>query len=248
MHLLVTRPEPDGERTAAKLRARGCEVMLAPLLRIEPIDADLDGSLGDALALTSVNALRAIASQPGLERLLATPVYAVGGRTADAALAQGFADVISADGDVGDLARLMQAHLRPGARVLYLAGEDRSGDLAGDLAAAGIEVTTRVVYRAVAVAQFPPDVREALTAGWLDGVLHFSRRSAEAYVGCAAAAGIAERALAPVHYCLSQQVAEPLAAAGARATRVAERADRSRPDRPADALNASIRTVRMPAI
>ena len=32
MRLLVTRPEPDGERTAEKLRARGCEVLLAPLL------------------------------------------------------------------------------------------------------------------------------------------------------------------------------------------------------------------------
>ena len=44
MRLLVTRPEPDGERTAAKLRARGCEVMLAPLLRVETVDADLDGA------------------------------------------------------------------------------------------------------------------------------------------------------------------------------------------------------------
>jgi uroporphyrinogen-III synthase len=173
--------------------------------------------------VTSVNALRAIADQPGLKRLLEAPAYAVGGRTADAALAQGFENVISADGDIGDLARVMKTHLRSGARVLYLAGEDRSGDLAGDLGAAGIEVATRVVYRAAALAKFPPDLREALTAGWLDGVLHFSRRSAAAYVGCAAAAGITEQALAPTHYCLSQQVAAPLVAAGARATRVADK-------------------------
>lgn len=220
MHVLVTRPEPDGERTASKLRARGCEVMLAPLLRIEPVAADIDGAW-HVVAVTSINALRAIANHSGLERLLATPAYAVGGRSADAALAQGFADVISADGDVGDLARVMKTHLRSGARVLYLAGDDRSGNLAGDLAAAGIEVTTRVVYRAVALSEFPPDVRDALTAGWLDGVLHFSRRSAATYVGCAAVAGITGPALAPTHYCLSQQVAEPLVAAGAPATRVA---------------------------
>ena len=35
MRLLVTRPEPDNERTAAALRALGHEVMLAPLLAIE---------------------------------------------------------------------------------------------------------------------------------------------------------------------------------------------------------------------
>ena len=220
MRILVTRPEPDGERTAAKLRARGCEVMLAPLLRVETVDADLDG-VWHAVAVTSVDALRAIADHPALEALLERPAYAVGGRTADAALAQGFENVISAGGDVSDLARVMKTHLRAGARVLYLAGDDRSGDLAGDLAAAGVDVTTRVVYRAVALATFPSDVGEALTVGWLEGVLHFSRRSAATYLDCAAVAGITESALAPVHYCLSQQVAQPLEAAGARAVRVA---------------------------
>jgi uroporphyrinogen-III synthase len=221
MHLLVTRPEPDGERTAAKLRARGCEVMLASLLRVETIDADLGGDW-HAVAVTSINALRAIADQPGLDRLLEMPAFAVGGRTADAALAQGFENVISADGGIGDLARVMKTHLARGARVLYLAGEDRSGDLAGDLASAGVEVATRAVYRAVALGKFPTDVREALTAGWLDGVLHFSRRSAATYIECAAAAAVTEQALAPTHYCLSPQVAEPLKAAGARAIRIAD--------------------------
>jgi uroporphyrinogen-III synthase len=221
MHLLVTRPEPDGERTAAKLRARGCDVMLASLLRVENIDADLGGEW-HAVAVTSVNALRAIADQPGLDRLLETPAFAVGGRTADAAVVQGFENVISADGDIGDLVRVIKTHLGHGARVLYLAGEDRSGDLAGELAGAGIDVATRVVYRAVALKSFPQDVREALTAGWLDGVLHFSRRSAATFIDCAAAAGITGQALAPAHYCLSAQVAAPLEAAGARAIRVAD--------------------------
>ncbi|HZO47464.1 MAG TPA: uroporphyrinogen-III synthase [Xanthobacteraceae bacterium] len=221
MRILVTRPEPDGERTAAKLRARGCEVMLAPLLRVETVDADLDG-IWHAVAVTSVNALRAIADHPALEALLESPAYAVGGRTADAALAQGFANVVSADGDVGDLAGVMKTHLHPGMRVLYLAGEERSGDLTAALAAAGIEVAARMVYRTLALPAFPPDVREALVAGWTEGVLHFSRRSAETYLGCAAAAGLTEPALAPVHFCLSQQVAEPLKAAGARAIRTAD--------------------------
>ena len=222
MRVLVTRSEPDGERTAAKLRARGCEVMLAPLLRVEPVDADLGGAW-DVVALTSVNAVRVLAGHPKLKTLLAMPAYAVGGRTTDAALAQGFVNVVSADGDAADLVQVMKTHLRRGVRVLYLAGEDRSGNLAGDLASASIEVETKVVYRAVAASELPSDARDALSAGRLDGVLHFSRRTAETYIGCAAAAGISAKALAPVHYCLSQQVAEPLAAAGARVTRTADR-------------------------
>ena len=44
MAVLVTRPHPDDETTAASLRARGFEVLLAPMLRFEPVafhdDAD----------------------------------------------------------------------------------------------------------------------------------------------------------------------------------------------------------------
>jgi uroporphyrinogen-III synthase len=218
--LLVTRPEPDGERTAAKLRALGHTVMLAPLLRVEPVEADLEGAW-DALALTSVNALRAVADHPALQRLRPGPVYVVGGRTADAAFAAGFANVVSADGDLADLVRLMKAQLHRGERVLYLAGEDRSGDLAAELEPAGIDVATRVIYRAAAASQFPAEVRDALAAWGIDGVLHFSRRTAATYLACAANAGVAEQALAPVHYCLSRQVTEPFIAAGARRVSVA---------------------------
>jgi uroporphyrinogen-III synthase len=222
VRVLVTRPEPDGERTAERLRARGCEVILSPLLRVEPVSAELGGAW-DALALTSVNAVRAISKHSALPGLRATPLYAVGARTAEAARAQGFANVISADGNAGVLAGVMVTQLRPGARVLYLAGEDRAGDLAGALTAAGIKVTTCVVYRAVAARQFSSEARGALSAGTLDGALHFSRRTAEAYLACAGAGGLTAEALAPVQYCLSAQVAEPLAAAGACSIQVAER-------------------------
>jgi uroporphyrinogen-III synthase len=37
MAVLVTRPQPDDETTAASLRARGFEVLLAPMLRFEPV-------------------------------------------------------------------------------------------------------------------------------------------------------------------------------------------------------------------
>jgi len=71
----------------------------------------------------------------------------------------------------------------------------------------------RVVYRAAA-APFPSALIEALKAGEVDAVLHFSRRSAENYAAGARQAGIAEPALAVRHLCLSAQVAEPLAGAG----------------------------------
>jgi uroporphyrinogen-III synthase len=105
--------------------------------------------------------------------------------------------------------------------LLYLAGEDR----AGEMSAGGLVVHTAVVYRAVKAERFEPPVAAALGEGALDGVLHFSARSAEAYLACAARGGIRDRALAPAHYCLSRQVAVPLTAAGAAAVLIAARPD-----------------------
>ena len=84
-------------------------------------------------------------------------------------------------------------------------------------------VETAVVYRAARLPALPPAAASILKAGGLDGVLHYSRRSALAYVACATDGGLLEQALAPTHYCLSRAVAEPLAAAGARDVRIAAR-------------------------
>jgi uroporphyrinogen-III synthase len=82
-----------------------------------------------------------------------------------------------------------------------------------------------VVYRAVAATSFPPDATAALRARRLDGVLHYSRQSATIYLDCAARAGLLDEALAPWHYCLSRQIAQPLQAAGARNVRISPRPD-----------------------
>jgi len=218
VRLLVTRPQADGERTAARLRARGHEVTLAPLLRIDAVDVEVPREPLSAVVMTSANAARAIARHPRRETLTALTAFTVGRHTAEAARAAGFRAVESAAGDTDDLAALLRARFtEQSAPLLYLAGEDR----AGDLAARGVPLVTAVAYRAVKVERFAPDVAVALAQGALDGVLHFSRRSAQAYLDCAARAGLLERALALVHFCLSRQVSQPLAAAGAAAIRLA---------------------------
>ena len=228
MRLLLTRPEPDNERTAATLRALGHQVTLAPLLRIETIaGADLGAPPWGAILLTSANGARAIAAHPRRGELMALPVLTVGQGSAEAARAAGFSEVVSADGDGCDFVRLAAGRLA-GARLplLYLAGEERARDLAAELAAHGLSVRTVVVYRAAKMAELPSVARIALEQGRIDGVLHFSRRSVESYLDCGR--GLIEQALAPVHYCLSARAAEPLRSAGARSIRVAAQPDEAR--------------------
>jgi uroporphyrinogen-III synthase len=212
MRVVITRPQADGERTATALRARGHEVLVAPLMGVEVIAANLAGEWG-AVIVTSANAPNAIAHNPARDALIKLPLFAVGQRSAEAARQTGFINVISAGGDVRDLVRtLVEEHADAKAPLLYLAGEDRAADLIGELSTRGIAAEIRVVYRAVA-APFPPALIEALRVGAFDIVMHFSRRSAENYVAGAKRAGIVGPALAVRHLCLSAQVAEPLAGA-----------------------------------
>jgi uroporphyrinogen-III synthase len=221
VRLLLTRPESDGERTAAALRARGHTVVTAPLLHIEPIlNAEIGAGPWAAILLTSANVVQAIAANERHAALVGVPVFAVGERSAQAMRAAGFADVTAADGGVDGLARLVARRVPPGAALLYLAGADRAGDLAGELRRRGFLAHTVVLYRAV-VAELLPQAAAAALAASVDGVLHFSRRSADTYVAVARAAGVLESALRPAHFCLSAQVAEPLRLAGASIVRVA---------------------------
>jgi uroporphyrinogen-III synthase len=226
MRLLLTRPEPDAERTALALRARGHAVLAAPLLQIEPIQVALDDPPCAALLMTSASAARTMAAHPDLPRLLSRPVFVVGAHTAATARNAGFADVISADGDARDLARLVAGRFAgSGAKLLYLRGRQIAGDLAGALARDGLDVDSVAIYQANAVQQFPAQAEAALRAGAIDGVLHYSRRTSQTYLACADALRGREWALRPVHYCLSAQVAAPLVDAGAARVRSAARPD-----------------------
>jgi uroporphyrinogen-III synthase len=229
MRLLITRPCADAERTAERLRQQGHVPLGVPLLTIESCQ-DVDFGTGPfaGVVMTSANAARAIASHRRRDELVALPLFTVGAQTAEVARETGFAAVTSADGGWPDLVRLIAASVgRQRPPLIYLAAQERSGDIAGALAARGIAVETVVVYRAVANPGLSRDLRTVFQDG-LDGVLHYSRRSAQAFLVAARAAGTLDQALALSHYCLSSEVAAPLRAAGAAGVKVA-----ARPDEPA---------------
>jgi uroporphyrinogen-III synthase len=146
----------------------------------------------------------------------------VGRRTGEAARETGFDQITSADGDADDLVRLIKR--QSATALLYLAGADQATDLAAALSDGSTRLDTVVVYRAVTEARLPDDVRTALASGAVDGVLHFSARSAAAFVAALAAADL-RTPLALPQFCVSSEVARPLAAAGAPDLRVAARPD-----------------------
>jgi uroporphyrinogen-III synthase len=231
MAVLVTRPQPDDETTAAALQARGFEVLRAPMLRFEPVafQDDTDAAYG-AVIVTSANAVRGI--EPHLEnsRLLKLPLFAVGEHTAATARRSGFENVISADGDAASLrdcvlASVKTKELKKASPLLYLAGADLARDLAGELGERGFTVVTHTTYRMSPVSSLPREICDAFAANGIEAVLHYSRRSARAFLEAVRTGGVEISALAVPQCCISALVASVVRDAGATQVMVAATPD-----------------------
>ncbi len=224
MRILVTRPLEDAERTAAELKARGHDAILAPLMDIcfrSGPQLALDGV--QAILVTSANGIRALAARTQRRDL---PVFTVGPQSAEAAHKEGFAVVKSADGDAVALAEAVKRWARPAAGPLFhAAGAETKGDLAARLSAAGFKVESEVLYEAVPAETLPPGAESALAKGEVEAVLLYSSRSARIFMTCLTRAGLAEAARRLTALCISEAAAAPLAALPFRAVRVAAHPD-----------------------
>jgi uroporphyrinogen-III synthase len=231
MAVLLTRPSPDNEASRDDLRGRGFEVLLAPMLRFEPAPfADDPDANYQAVIVTSANALRAIGGALAQSPLRKLPLFAVGEHTASVARELGFAEVIVAKGDAAALRdRVLQSvrakDLKKRRALLYLAGADIAHDLAGELTQHGLEVVTQTTYRMVALATLPRTVCDAFASDEVDAVLHYSRRSAAAFLEAVRNEGIEISALSVPQCCISANVAAVLHEAGAAQVKVAASTD-----------------------
>lgn len=118
MRVLVTRPQPGADATAARLRALGHDAEVLPLLATESIDWALPATLPEAVMLTSAASVRH--AGPGADVLRHLPAHCVGTATAAAARAAGWQDVHQGPGTAQALLDTLAG------RVLHLAGEDRT--------------------------------------------------------------------------------------------------------------------------
>ncbi|MGG5888305.1 uroporphyrinogen-III synthase [Falsiroseomonas sp. HC035] len=199
----MTRPEPGGAETMARLRALGFRALAMPALVLRPRRFALPQC--QAVLLTSRAAARALPPQPrGL------PLLAVGEATAEAARAAGWADAMAASGTAEDLARLAAHRLDPAAGPLLLAvGQGYALDLAADLRRRGFRVLRRVAYAATPATSVPAPVLAALRGGNGPGqVLFHSPRSAACAITLLREAGLAAKLADMVALAISPRVAD----------------------------------------
>jgi uroporphyrinogen-III synthase len=219
---LVTRAHSEAQSLAVALAARGIDAIVAPLLEIHYRDgAALDLAGVQAVLCTSANGVRALALASRERRV---PLFAVGEATAACARAEGFAAVANAGGDVGALARLAAARLRPqDGRLVHAGGSEVAGNLVGALRDQGFEIAREILYEARPAAALSQKVVQALRAGTVDFALFFSPRTGALFARLAAAAGVAECVGATVVLSISPAVDTELAGLPWRGRRVAGR-------------------------
>ena len=172
--ILILRPQPGADETAARACALDLRPAIAPLFTIRPLAWQAPPGRFDAVMLTSANAAR---HGGGLAPYLPMPCYAVGAATADAARAAGFARIAVGASDGDALAARMAAD---GVRsVLWLSGADRTA-----LAETAIRIVPVAVYAADPVARLPAEAQKALSGGAI--VLLHSARAAARFAELAA--------------------------------------------------------------
>lgn len=215
--VLVTRPQPGADETAARLAGMGFSPVLLPLTRIVATTPHglPDAAEVDAVTVTSVNALR---HAPGalLAELAAKPLFAVGDATAAAARRAGFRHVRSASATARELAALIGGAVPRGGHVLHLTGTVRTAGFEEDLRSRGLEVAIAEFYCADPVDYGDAAVADALAGGAIWGAPVLSTRGGELLAVLAGRAPARQTLEETRFFCISDKAAAPLLPLGAQ--------------------------------
>tara|TARA_R110002020_G_scaffold24826_8_gene81158 strand:- start:6092 stop:6856 length:765 start_codon:yes stop_codon:yes gene_type:complete len=227
MRVLVTRPDPGGERTAAHLARLGHEPVRMPLFETEitasPADLPPAGRIGGLIA-TSARAFDLFkAEDPADRAIFSVPVHAVGPATAQAARAAGFADVREGGGAARDLARALTGAASPptgapgtagaedeGRGLVYLAGAPRTAVIEEALRDAGLAFSVLDCYRMVEISYSTDILESAILSLPPDVVLLYSANAARRFAALAQSEGLGKALNSARFLCLSATIAQVL--------------------------------------
>lgn len=181
MKLLVIRPQPGADATAARIKAAGHEPLVIPLFAVEGVAWEAPAADYDGLILTSANAVRQVA--PKLKAFAHLPVLAVGKVTAMAAEQAGLDIAVVGNSGAEDLLSGVADR-----KLLWLAGEDYTPVVAPP----SLRVDVCIVYRSAAL-PVPAGFNDLVLQA--DHVLLHSVRAAEYFASLLLAQGIQKAAI-----------------------------------------------------
>ncbi len=223
MLILLTHAQEESRRTAASLARLGHVAVLSPVLDMEPTGALWPAGIIDGIIATSARAFELLSATPDwplAEARRLMPLLLVGERTREAALERGFEGPMLIAPDAKTLATQVCTRFAVPSHFVYLAGRDRKPDLEECLTEAGFEIEPIEVYAPQPAESLSDAVLAFAETGGIGAVLHYSRRSAENFLGLAPTAGLDLSRIN--HICISQEAAAPLLDARLNGVLIAE--------------------------
>ena len=170
----VTRSQPGADRQAEALRSSGFDVVVAPVIEIEPTGAAEPIADFDIVIFLSEQAVRHGGT---LDYCEGAAVYAVGARTGGALAERGFDAILPESASSEGLLNALADLELTGYSVLIVAGEAGRKALADGLTRRGAEVREFLCYR-----RLPADVTfegagdiDVVLIGSQDGFRHVAR-------------------------------------------------------------------------
>ena len=195
MRVLVTRPEPGGEKTARRLVAMGHEPVWLPLFeaRITASPEELPPTdLISGLVATSARAFLMFArSKTPASSLRDVPVHAVGSATAAAAREAGFTDVREGGGTAQSLIQTLAGQpeqvsagdesARSGGTLVYLAGVPRTPVIESGLESRGMRHEVLECYEMTEISYSTDILISEILSPPPDAVLLYSSNAARRF-------------------------------------------------------------------
>lgn len=186
MHLLLTRPLAQSQKTADALSARGHTCLIEPLLSVRQLPTEPPFGSFDGLVLTSTNAVEKAAAIWPEQARINLPVFTVGAATSLRAQEAGFKNCLSANGSAPDLiepiVKWAKGHQDGNQlQLLYPCAKQVSHDMVLLLEHHAIRCVDWPVYETAEVNGFSATARDAIINNKLDGILLFSAKTARCF-------------------------------------------------------------------
>jgi uroporphyrinogen-III synthase len=201
--ILITRPQEDAELFAKALAKHAIASLIQPMLDIRHIPFNAPNlNTFQGLIFTSTNGVKVFTAHPHLLQAekTAIPAYAVGNNTAQAALNAGFNNVITAGGNATSLIEILPP---AGGKFLHLRGRHITPTFRPP---PDCTIEELIIYEAWQRRTLSESTRAALQNNRLHAITFFSKRTAEAFIHAAEAAGFDPSQTGIKALCISESV------------------------------------------
>jgi uroporphyrinogen-III synthase len=211
-YILITRPQPEAEATAAQLRASGYDCIISPVIERAPACNYLE-----MLQNYCASPINIIASSGYSVKLLSNykqalkiPLYLTGEKLATQAKKLGFEQVYYASGSAGALIAYMSDNASQNSDYLYLHSNHQAVDVVSRLGKAGFRVQGLEIYQTQQATILTNEAMAALQQNQIDRVLLYSAMSARAFIALCNQAGLLRYLQDVSAVCISENIAQTI--------------------------------------